>query len=198
MTIRQQLRQTIRQQIRAKRRAISSEQQGNAANALTERVLSQPQIAAAQIFSAYLSFDGEIDTMPLINQLWQRGKTVVLPLLHPFSQGHLLFQRYQPDTEIHRNQQGTLEPKLKVTEIVPLAQLDILFIPLVAFDRQGQRLGMGGGFYDRTLQNWQRHNLLPIGLAHDCQCIPDLPVEAWDIPLPLIMTPTTTVNNLAD
>jgi 5-formyltetrahydrofolate cyclo-ligase len=198
MTIRQQQRQITRLQIRAKRRAISPEQQRNAANALTERVLAQPQIAAAKTVSAYLSFDGEIDTLPLIKRLWQQGKTVVLPLLHPFSQGHLLFQRYQPDTEIRQNQQGTLEPKLAVSEIIPLAQLDILFIPLVAFDQQGQRLGMGGGFYDRTLQNWQQHNLLPIGLAHDCQCIPNIPVEAWDIPLPLIITPTTTVSNLTD
>lgn len=155
-------------------------------------------ITTAQTFGAYLSFDGEIDTLPLIQRLWQQKKTVALPLLHPFSQGHLLFQRYQPNTEIRKNQHGTREPKRDLSEIVPHDKLDILFIPLVAFDMQGQRLGMGGGFYDRTLKNWQHYPGMPIGLAHDCQLLHSLPVAAWDIPLPIIFTPAMSLSNLKD
>ena len=62
--------------------------------------------------------------------------------------------------------------------------------PLVAFDEYGQRLGMGGGFYDRTLQNWQHYKTQPVGYAHDCQLVEKLPVEEWDIPLPAVVTPS--------
>ncbi len=74
------------------------------------------------------------------------------------------------------------EPKLDVRDVLPLAELDVLVTPLVAFDVSGQRLGMGGGFYDRTLQNWQQYRLQPVGYAHDCQQVDSLPSEEWDIP----------------
>jgi len=51
---------------------------------------------------------------------------------------------------------------------------------------------MGGGFYDRTLQNWRAHGFLPVGYAHDCQQVESLPVQEWDIPLPAVVTPTKT------
>ena len=57
--------------------------------------------------------------------------------------------------------------KLDVRDVLPLSGLDVLITPLVAFDESGQRLGMGGGFYDRTLQNWQQYGLHPVGYAHD-------------------------------
>ena len=71
--------------------------------------------------------------------------------------------------------------------MLPLNELDIIFTPLVAFDRQGNRLGMGGGFYDRTLQQWQQKSFIPVGLAHQCQQVEKLPVETWDIPLERIL-----------
>ncbi|HAT0112766.1 TPA: 5-formyltetrahydrofolate cyclo-ligase, partial [Salmonella enterica subsp. enterica serovar Saintpaul] len=82
------------------------------------------------------------------------------------------------------------EPRLDVRDVLPLAKLDVLVTPLVAFDEDGQRLGMGGGFYDRTLQNWQQHKILPVGYAHDCQLVEKLPVKEWDIPLPAVVTPS--------
>ena len=88
------------------------------------------------------------------------------------------------------NRLGIPEPPLDIRNLATLSELDVLMVPLVAFDNQGQRLGMGGGFYDRTLQNWQQHNVLPIGLAHDCQQVEALPVADWDVPLKAIITPS--------
>jgi 5-formyltetrahydrofolate cyclo-ligase len=86
---------------------------------------------------------------------------------------------------------GILEPRLDVSKVCPLSKLDIICTPLVAFDNIGSRLGMGGGFYDRTLAHWQTHdNLYPIGLAHDCQQVEKVPMQSWDVPLPEIITPT--------
>ncbi|VEB95500.1 5-formyltetrahydrofolate cyclo-ligase family protein [Cedecea lapagei] len=144
----------------------------------------------AQTVALFLSFDGELNTTPLIEGLWQAGKEVYLPVLHPFSPGNLLFLRYTPTSRLVTNRLKILEPELDVRDVLPLNKLDVLITPLVAFDAKGQRLGMGGGFYDRTLQHWQQHGLYPVGLAHDCQQVDELPVEQWDIPLPAVVTPS--------
>ncbi|TAJ00503.1 5-formyltetrahydrofolate cyclo-ligase [Pectobacterium versatile] len=185
-------RQQIRQAVRQQRRLLTPEQQSRFAQQASERVMAHPKIIRADSVAVFLSFDGELDTHPLIQQLWQREKRVYLPVLHPFRSGYLLFLRYTPDTELVRNRLKIMEPRLDVRQVLPLPQLDVLLTPLVAFDHQGQRLGMGGGFYDRTLQyrNYTSRGPYPIGLAHDCQQVDALPVESWDIPLPEIITPS--------
>jgi len=183
-------RQTIRQQVRQQRRLLTPAQQQSFALQAAEQVMAHPRIQAAQHIAVFLSFDGELDTQPLIQQLWQHNKAVYLPVLHPFSAGHLLFLAYQPETPLVINRLKIREPQLDVRQVLPLAKLDVILTPLVAFDSQGERLGMGGGFYDRTLQQWQQGGAYPIGLAHDCQQVAKIPTEAWDIPLPQIITPS--------
>lgn len=183
-------RAAIRQTIRHRRRALSVHEQHQAARLAARQMLSLPQVRQAKHIALFLSFDGELDTTPLIHALWQANKTVCLPRLHPFSPGNLLFLRYDADTPLVKNRLKIMEPPLDVRRVLPLSQLDVLVTPLVAFDDQGQRLGMGGGFYDRTLQNWQKYHFYPVGLAHDCQRVSELPTEAWDIPLPAIVTPS--------
>ncbi|PHM33272.1 5-formyltetrahydrofolate cyclo-ligase [Xenorhabdus innexi] len=186
------LRKSIRKDIRQLRKSLSPEQQLQFALQAAERVVTHPKIQQAKKIALYLSFDGELDTRPLIQQLWQQNKQVYLPVLHPFSRNHLLFLRYQPDTPLIQNQFKIEEPPLDIRQVLPVSELDIMFIPLVAFDRSGQRLGMGGGFYDRTLAKWQQQHFYPIGLAHNFQLVDSLPSASWDIPLPEIITPEKT------
>lgn len=185
-------RQQIRQQIRQRRRALTPEQQTQFALQAADRMMAYPPVLLAQTVAVFLSFDGELDTRPLIDQLWRAGKRVYLPLLHPFSPGNLLFLHYHPSSDLVVNRLNIREPKLDVRDVLPLSQLDVLVTPLVAFDAAGQRLGMGGGFYDRTLQNWRQYRLQPVGYAHDCQQVDALPTEQWDIPLPAVITPSKT------
>lgn len=185
-------RQQIRQQIRLRRRAVTPEQQTQFALLAADRMMAYPPVLLAHTVAVFLSFDGELDTRPLIDQLWRAGKRVYLPVLHPFSPGNLLFLHYHPSSDLVVNRLKIREPKLDVRDVLPLSQLDVLVTPLVAFDADGQRLGMGGGFYDRTLQNWRQHRLQPVGYAHDCQQVDALPTEQWDIPLPAVITPSKT------
>jgi len=190
LTVTSLQRQEIRRHIRQLRRTLSVEQQTHLAQQAAARMMAYPPVVMAHTVALFLSFDGELDTRPLIEQLWRAGKRVYLPVLHPFSPGNLLFLHYHPQSELVVNRLKIHEPKLDVRDVLPLAQLDVLVTPLVAFDGQGQRLGMGGGFYDRTLQNWQQYRLQPVGYAHDCQRVEALPVEEWDIPLPAVITPS--------
>ncbi|KAA5928129.1 5-formyltetrahydrofolate cyclo-ligase [Pantoea sp. Bo_2] len=183
-------RQEIRQQVRHLRRAMTDDQQAKAAEQLADLALNYAPLSAARNIALFLSVDGELNTRPLIARLWHLKKAVYLPVLHPFSPGNLLFLRYSPDTPLLPNKLRIPEPPLDIRQLITLDQLDLMMVPLVAFDQHGQRLGMGGGFYDRTLQNWRQHGFLPVGLAHDCQQVDSLPVAEWDVPLPAVMTPS--------
>ena len=183
----QTLRHQLRQQIRKTRANLTALQQQQAEDSITQQALALIGERNAQHIALYISFDGEISTDKLIKTLWAQNKYVYLPVLHPFNPNHLLFLRYLPDTPMCQNKFGIWEPKLNVQNVLPLDELDILFTPLVAFDKQGNRLGMGGGFYDRTLQNWQNSSFIPVGLAHQCQQVEQLPTEAWDVPLHQIL-----------
>jgi 5-formyltetrahydrofolate cyclo-ligase len=185
-------RQQLRQHIRSLRRSLSAAQQQQASLDLVQQLLPRPEVQQAQHIALYLTNDGELDTTPLIQALWQQGKSLYLPLLHPVVPGYLVFQLYTPDSLLKPNQFGIGEPELNCSLLCPVSELDLMFTPLVAFDSQGQRLGMGGGFYDRTLSQLDSTVRKPqlIGLAHDCQHVETVPVEAWDIPLPAICTPS--------
>ncbi|WP_145523046.1 5-formyltetrahydrofolate cyclo-ligase [Yersinia rohdei] len=182
-------RQKVRNEIRERRRLLTPEQQQLSAHLAAQHIISHHKIQQANTVAIFLSFDGELDTAPTIELLWQQKKQVYLPVLHPFSPGNLLFLHYRPDSQLIRNRLKILEPQLDVRNVLPLNRLDVVITPLVAFDNVGQRLGMGGGFYDRTLQHWQQGGPYPIGLAHDCQRVEYLPSEYWDVPLPEIVTP---------
>ncbi len=183
-------RHSIRQHVRHLRRALTEEQQIQAAGLLAEHAVNFAPLANARYIALFLSVDNELNTRPLIARLWQKKKQVSLPVLHPFSAGHLLFLRYTPETVLTTNKLRILEPPLDIRQLITLDQLDVMIVPLVAFDSSGQRLGMGGGFYDRTLQNWRQHGFLPVGVAHDCQQVEYLPTAEWDVPLPVVMTPS--------
>ena len=198
-------RRHLRQQIRHARRQLSQVEQRTAAEQLVSQVARLPHLAQAKAVALYLANDGELDPLPLMHWYWAQGAHVYLPVLHPFCPGHLLFLRYQPNTLMHTNALGIREPKLDIRLIAPKQQLDIIYTPLVAFDDLGNRLGMGGGFYDRTLAYGpiahghiaQAHPAsgpcsLPhtVGLAHDCQQVAALSIESWDVPLPELLTPT--------
>ena len=191
-------RNAIRQNVRQQRRQLTSEQQRHAAVNLLQHFTADGKILSAKNIALYLSNDGELNTRLLIDWCWQQGKQVYLPVVHPFTRGHLLFLHFEPQTVLVNNRYGIAEPKLDVRKIIPAQKIDIICTPLVAFDSKGARLGMGGGFYDRTLSHWyqqQQKNIntrpYPMGLAHDCQRVDVIPTEQWDIPLPEILTPQT-------
>lgn len=194
----QDLRQQLRKAYRAKRQALSQQQQNAASQKLLEITLAQGILDQRSKIALYLPNDGEIDPTPLIHYAWVNEKQVYLPVLHPFHKKALLFMEYCPNSDMKDNRFGIAEPKIESHRICPIQALDIIFAPLVAFDKQGNRMGMGGGFYDCTLaplvkteENIQSPKV--IGMAHDCQECPQIPVSGWDIPLEMILTPSRLV-----
>lgn len=186
-------RHRLRQQLKTRRQQLSPTEQAQAAQQIVTQLMRLDAVKQADCIAAYHSFGAELDTAPLLKALLASAKQVCLPVLHPFAPGHLLMLRYAHNTPMRMNAYGITEPVLDCRQVVPMAQIDCLLTPLVGFDDIGNRLGMGGGFYDRTLAGWS-HGLYPelevLGLAHDCQHVPHIPVAHWDVPLPAVVTPS--------
>jgi len=184
-------RQNVRTKFRKKRQALSTQQQSTAASNLLPICLSFTPLAKAETIACYIANDGEIDPSAIIDYCWQQKKCVLLPVLHPFSKGHLLFVEYHPNSPTRKNIYGIDEPIVTSTNLYPLHTIDLVLTPLVAFDARGNRLGMGGGYYDRTLAPIRRDSLQTqlVGLAHTCQQTDNLLTDSWDIPLHGIATP---------
>lgn len=178
-------RNQLRKEMRAKRQALTLNEQRFAAQNIIPKSLELIEHHSAQHLAFYLPFNGEISPLPLIEKLRLIGKKIYLPVLHPFSPHQLLFLRFDDKADLSSNRFGILEPKLDVRKVLPISELEMIFVPLVACDTQGNRLGMGGGFYDRTLS--QAKHLISVGLAHQCQQLKYLPLESWDEPLDYIV-----------
>ncbi|XUO85672.1 5-formyltetrahydrofolate cyclo-ligase [Halomonas sp. KM007] len=192
-------KQALRRELKRRRKALTARQQRQAARSLCQRLRRQPEIRRAKRISLYLPIHGEIDPTPLIAWLRQRRTTIYLPVLRPFSANSLWFVRYDQHTPMVKNRFGIAEPCPRFAahrgHRLPAWALDTLIVPLVGFDQQANRMGMGGGFYDRSLAFMRRPGPAPalIGVAHACQQVDQLPLEPWDIPLTAVVTDQATV-----
>jgi len=180
--------------LRLRRRELSAIQRREAAKRLCRHLRQLPEIQRARRVALYLPNDGEIDPTPLIPWLERRGTRVYLPVVKPLSANQLWFVHYHSGTPMLANRFGIPEPESRFgahrARRTPAWALDAILLPLVGFDDQGQRLGMGGGFYDRTLAFTHRPGPRPrlIGLAHECQRVERLPAAPWDVPLDAIVS----------
>ncbi|GGH79758.1 5-formyltetrahydrofolate cyclo-ligase [Pullulanibacillus pueri] len=128
----------------------------------------------------------EIETRTIIQRAWEEGKTVAVPKCLPKTK-RLDFRGLQSFQQLETVFYGLKEPKIEETSSIERASLDLVIVPGLAFDRQGYRIGFGGGYYDRFLQGVQATKL---ALAYDEQIYDVLPHESHDIPVDVIVTPT--------
>ena len=181
-----------RQRLRAMRRALLPTQQTRAAALLAKRVSVSPMFRSARRIACYIPSDGEIDPRPLIQRMWRMRKHCFLPVLSRLFYDRLWFAPVTPRSVFTQNRFGILEPVTEPRRWLRAQELDLILVPLVGFDLEGNRLGMGGGFYDRSLEflreryYWMRPKLL--GLAHDFQRLEALVPSPWDVPLQGIAT----------
>ena len=180
-------RNQLRRQLRDARRALSPAQQRQAAKGLYRQLAQHPLFRRARHIALYLPNDAEIDPRPLLRQAQRRGKKTYLPVLSAWPRTKMVFQRIRPGEKLKPNRFRILEPRHNLARQRKVWALDLVLLPLVGFDDVGGRLGMGGGFYDRSLaylarrKNWRKPTLL--GLAHECQKVERLAQASWDVPL---------------
>ncbi|SDO33069.1 5-formyltetrahydrofolate cyclo-ligase [Vreelandella arcis] len=187
-------KRALRRELRRRRQSLSPREQHQAASRLCQQLKRLPEIRRARRLSLYLPMMGEIDPTPLIPWLRRRGVSIYLPVLRPFSTNTLWFVAYHHATPMIKNRFGINEPATRFAakrqHRLPAWALDTLIVPLVGFDAQANRMGMGGGFYDRSLAFMRRPGPKPtlLGVAHDCQQVDTLPIEPWDIALSAVVS----------
>ncbi|HAF90698.1 MAG TPA: 5-formyltetrahydrofolate cyclo-ligase [Pseudomonas sp.] len=185
-------RAALRRQLRQARRSLSPLEQRLAAQRLYRLLAQHPLFRRARHIALYLPNDGEIDPRPLLRAAQRRGKATYLPVLDPWPRTRMIFQRVRPGERLRPNRYGIPEPVRAREAQRKVWTLDLLLMPLVGFDEAGGRLGMGGGFYDRSLayrtrqKSWRKPTLL--GLAHECQKVDRLPLASWDVALDATVT----------
>ncbi len=186
-------RNQLRREIRQRRQQLDAHERHHRALALCAHLADDPLFRRARRIAFYLANDGEPDLRPLIELAWSMDKACFLPVVGARHSRRLWFLPYTPATPLVPNRFGIPEPRHHRGErrLKPHS-LDLILMPLVAFDAAGHRLGMGGGYYDTTLAflRYRRHWLRParIGTAFACQEVPQLPAEPWDVPLDAIAT----------
>ena len=178
----------LRQLMRSRRRALSRGERAHASHSLCKRLKRLPCFTSSRKIGIYLPNDGEIDVTLVISSA--RAKQFYLPILPPRGQRRLWFGLYEPDSKLIPDRFGIPEPV--TTRRIRAEALDLVLVPLVAFDYSGGRIGMGGGFYDATLSfvrgRGRTHSVNIIGAAYQFQNVDYIPRDYWDIPLTGVIT----------
>jgi len=170
-----------RQEIRAK---LSLDYQHSSSAKICTRIRELEVYRKAKRIALYQAIGGEVSLNNIWNSAPSQGKFCYFPVLNEGKT--LLFLPATPATPFILNTYGILEPDVGKSEAIPAAMLDIIFMPVVVFDDYGTRLGMGAGYYDRTLADC--NHLMLIGVAYEFQYYPFIQRESWDIPMSGVVT----------
>jgi 5-formyltetrahydrofolate cyclo-ligase len=179
---------SLRRRFRALRRGLSKAERDLHATAISQHLIRSNLLLRCKRVGVFMAADCEPDTLPIIGRLWAMNKRVGLPVIRDVGET-LEFFSFEPGMNLVSGRFDIPVPPDEAAWL-PLLSLDLILAPLVAFDDHGTRLGMGGGYYDRTLGPVNAA-LRPglIGLAHDVQRSAEpLPRTANDVPLHAVIT----------
>ncbi len=182
-------KKALRQQFKKRRSALPAYRQRLASYAIADKVLRRiPAMQRADTIAFYIAREGEIDLLPLMLHCLKQGRQCYLPVLEFPEENKLSFAGWVPGQPMSQNKYGIAEPVVPHHHLLAAADIDLIFMPTLAFDKDGNRLGMGGGYYDRTLADCfedgtARSSQKPflVATGHDVQYIPRLPRNTWDI-----------------
>ena len=191
----------LRAELRRRRGALDADARAAASRELADRLIDLDELATAGTLATYLPTDGELDPNLGLDRLRSRGWRVALPIID--ADRSMRFARWDPGTTLAPNRFGIDEPAPPIVE-VGIDELDVVLVPCVAVDPDGNRLGFGAGFYDRafarpTLTRPALTRPAPdattpprravlVGVVHDVQVVDRIEPDPWDVPMDLIVT----------
>lgn len=182
----------LRTSLKIQRSQLDARTRDRHASRLTKILTREKLFLKSRHVAFYIPVNGEISTLGIMDVAMEMGKSVYLPVLMPFLTNRLWFAPYSHDCAMVFNRFGIPEPVYHGRHLMPASNLDIVLTPLVAFDPECNRIGMGGGYYDRTFsylrhrQHWQKPKL--IGVAYEFQKTSLIKTHKWDVPLHSIFT----------
>ena len=185
-------RQQLRRRMRQLRRTLPHAERTEAHRQFARILSGSPHLRPGKRVAVYFAYGHEADLRDVIDVARRRGCLLYLPVITSFRHSRMGFVRYRTDSVMRVNRYGIAEPEPRHAEVIPVRRLDLVLLPLVAFDARGWRLGSGAGFYDRSLHHlregrrWRRPKL--IGVGYECQRVAELQPDRWDVPLDGMLT----------
>jgi len=181
-------KKTLRTDLLGKRQALTPEQVREASQRIMERIRALPEWKNASEALIYWPIRNEVDLRPLVTELWQRGACVLLPRCRPAKNGEMDLACAACESDLTPGPFSIMEPDSGKCPPVRKCTPTLALVPGVGFDRSGNRLGFGGGYYDRMLSTEQMRKTLRIGIGYGFQLMDAIPAESWDKPMNLICT----------
>jgi len=178
---------TIRKHCLEIREQILPDKQQHVSHAINQKILTLTHYKQAQHIAFYHAVHGEIILKSLYHTAEAQQKKCYFPVMHKNTT--LSFLPANSHTIFNNNPHGIPEPSVSHEQAIALEKIDLMLMPLVAFNKQGARLGMGKGYYDRTLEKKRPSFLL--GVAYEFQCQPKIQTQVWDVPMHAIVTEKT-------
>lgn len=177
-------KRALRAAVLARRQSLADNERQAAAAALLEMFQVERPVELPAVVSGFWPIKDEIDIRPLMDWLFNKGCRIALPVVQGRGQ-RLLFRAWKPGDALEPGVFGTLQPSPSSETVEP----DALLVPLLACDGEGWRLGYGGGFYDRTLDDLRRkRKVTAIGVGFDLQFVEEVPHGADDQRLDWLLT----------
>lgn len=178
---------SLRKSMLKKRRSLSNEEVKKKSEIIISRLMDLDVFKKSKTIMVYLSFKNEVDTYELIEWCFKHNKSVVAPYNIPSEKKIIPCKIKNLDDNIQTSSLGVLEPNIQVVKEVDLNNIDLIIVPGVAFDKNRNRLGFGGGYYDRFLS--RRTKSTPAAaICYDFQLVDEVPIGDFDIPMDMIIT----------
>ncbi len=175
-----------------KRESLSETVRLEKSDKIFDRLIKMPAIRKAKRVMVYVSFREEVDTKRIIEYLWEQGIEVAVPISDPDTK-QLSLSLLRSFDDLTVGHYGVMEPVAAAIEPVDPKTIDIVVVPGVAFDRTGNRIGYGAGYYDRFLS--QIPKVTTVAVAYAEQVLPQIPADAYDQKIELIVTDRELINN---
>lgn len=192
MTVAAAQKNYLRTRIKHQRNTLTTPFMERSALAVLGHVSSMKLIEDSQTIAFYLPLGGEISCMPLIQYALSLKKQCFVPKVFPSNKRGMWFLPYSGKDSASKGSFGIYEPTAPTSQAIRPSKIDVIFMPLIAFDNLGNRIGMGGGYYDSVLQNLNKNHVCPklVGLAYNFQEVKEVTAQDWDIKLDAIATPS--------
>ena len=184
-------KKNLRQHHRLMRDQISKQTASQNSASIYTRLIQMSLYQSAQNIACYVSIKNEVDTQQIIQNALMQKKQVGVPITQ--SDGIMEFQTLTNTNELQKVHHGLLEPTTNPQKIISPRKFDLAIVPGIAFDRQGHRIGSGGGYYDRYLA---QTNAIRIGLAYDFQLLENIPTEPHDLKMDWVITENESIQIL--
>jgi len=179
-------KQDIRKQVEAKRKALDAQWLKAASARVVENLQSLEVFQSSETVALYMAIAGEVNLDSLFPKCWELGKRTCIPVFNAKTKLYEMAE-ITPETECFTGHYGIQEPLSPA--LFPMGNVDLVVVPGVAFDREGSRLGRGGGYYDRLLEGFSGAS---VAVAFDFQILPKIPLEQHDKPVDILVTETET------